>query len=231
MNDMSSARSERSWGRGEISAAEVEAFARRVDVAPSERAVITRTLLEFPQDVLSRGMFFDGLVKAVRAQCGAEVCARIVAEAEIPRSTHSFQLYPHRDFYKLFFYAAPLLHRGRPLADGMQAIAETFYPVFRESMVGRTMALLMGSDPHGILTRLCEAYQVSVQGNRHAIEKTGERSALWRATVEPTSVYPSIFRGIVIGTMRSHDAPLPTVTPRGSGTEGDKQRWELELRW
>lgn len=226
-----SARSERTWGRGVVSAGDVETFARRIDVPSSERSVISRTLLEFPDDVLVRGMFFDGLVKAIRAQCGAEVCARIVAEAEIPRSTHSFALYPHRDFYKLFFYSVPILHRGLSLPDGMQRIAETFYPVFRESMIGRTMAVLMGSDPMGILTRLAEAYGVSVQGNRHAVESTGARSALWRATVEPTSVYPAIFRGIVIGTMRSHDAPIPTITARGSAPEGTKQRWELELRW
>lgn len=225
------ARRERNWGRGAVSAEDVEAFARRIDVTPAERSVIVKTLLDFPADVQSRGMFFDGLVRAVRAQCGAEACARIVEQAEIPRSTHSFSLYPHRDFYKLFFYAAPLLHRGRPLADGMERIAETFYPVFRESMVGRTMAMLMGSEPLGILTRLAEAYNVSVQGNRHAVEGTGARSATWSALVEPGPVYPSIFRGIVVGTMRSHDAPIPTLTVRASTPHGAKQEWQLDLRW
>lgn len=227
---MSTGRTE-GWGRERISVGDVEQFARRIDVTPAERTVIVRSLSEFPPDVLSRGMFFDGLIKAVRAQCGATVCARIVEEAQIPRSTHAFSLYAHRDFYKLFFYAAPVLHPRRPLGDGMQHIAETFYPVFRESMVGRTMAMLMGSDPLGILTRLAEAYNVSVQGNHHTVETTGPRSARWRALVEPTAIYPRIFEGIVRGTMRSHDAPEPTITALAPSAEGTKHRWELELRW
>ena len=231
MTSMSSLRTDRSWGRGAVSHADVEAFARRIDVSPAERAVISRTLAEFPRDVLVRGMFFDGLVKAVRSQCGQEVCARIVEEAEIPRQAHAFALYPHRDFYKLFFFAAPVLHRGRPLETGMQRIAETFYPVFRESMVGRTMAMLMGSEPLGILTRLAEAYNVSVQGNQHAVESAGPRSARWRAVVEPTAVYPSLFRGSVLGTMRSHDAPEPTIAELATGSEGAKQRGEFERTW
>ncbi|AKF11282.1 hypothetical protein DB32_008431 [Sandaracinus amylolyticus] len=219
------------WGRGAVSQSDVEAFARRIEVAPSDRAIIVKALLDFPSDIQSRGMFFDGLVKALRAHVGPSAATRIVAEAEIPRTTHSFTLYAHRDFYKLFFYAAPLLHPGRPLPDAMQAIAETFYPVFRESIVGRTMSVLMGSDPAGILGRLVEAYTLSVQGNQHALEITGPSSAVWRALAEPVPMYPSVFKGIVIGTMRSHDAPIPRITVRSATIEGAKLRCTFDVEW
>lgn len=218
------------WGRGPVERSDVESFASRIDVTASERALIIKTLAEFPADVLVRGMFFNGLVAALTSAQGALASRRLVDEASIPTSTVAFSLYPHRDFYKLFFLAAPRLHPKRPLTQAMQRVAETFYPVFRESMVGRTMSLLMGSEPEGILRRLSEAYNLCVEGNRHTVERAGG-ALLWHATVEPTEIYPSVFEGIVLGTFRSHHAPEPRITVDESKRDGAKQRWTLRLGW
>ena len=45
-----------------------------------------------------------------------------------------------------------------PLELAMDHIAETFYPVFRDSMVGRTLSAMMGKDPRRVLERLVDAY-------------------------------------------------------------------------
>ena len=45
-----------------------------------------------------------------------------------------------------------------PLELAMDRIAETFYPVFRDSMVGRTLSAMMGKDPRRVLERLVDAY-------------------------------------------------------------------------
>src|SRR5690606_3728275 len=93
-----------------------------------------------------------------------------------------------------------------PLEVAMLRVAETFYPELKDSMVGRTLSAMMGSDPGRVLERLVDAYNMSVQDNEHAVRATGPRSMLWECRVEPSPFYGDTFRGIVQGTLRSHGA-------------------------
>ncbi len=208
-----------------------EAFAARIAVAPRDRELIVETLHGLPPDVSCRGMFFDGLLRTIRSTRGRAAADEVVAIADVPPARVPFALYPHRHFYKLYFTAARRLHPSDSLEGAMRTVAETFYPVFRESLVGRTMAQLMGDDPMNILERLTEAYRLSVQGNAHAVERVGPREARWTAMVEPTPAYPSVFTGIVLGTMRSHGAPDVVVEVVSHRRDPTRFAYTFQIRW
>lgn len=220
-----------SWGRDAISHDEAMSFARRVPSTPAHRRAIADTLHRFPVACEVRGMFFDGLTKAIESVCGPDETRRLTRAAEVPAHVSAFTLHPHRDFYKLFFLAAPTLHPSEDLPDAMRRVAETFYPVFRESTLGRTMSLLMGREPSKVLTRLADAYNVSVPWNEHQPTPSGSHELLWRCRVEPTPFYPVIFDGIVRGTMRSHGVAEPRVELLSRHDDGDGQRLELRITW
>lgn len=208
-----------------------DAFAARIASVPSERELIAQSLYEFPSDIECRGMFFDGLLRAIRAARGQAVLEEVIELAAVPPTRVPFSHYAHRHFYKLYFVGARRLHPNEPLPHAMQLVGETFYPVFRESIVGRTMAQLMGDDPFNILTRLTEAYGLSVRGNTHSVERTGARTARWRCVVEPTAVYPSVFTGIVLGTVRSHGAPDVSVTVVDHYRQPDRFAYTFDIAW
>lgn len=226
-----SASSSQSYGREAISREEAEAFAARIAVVPSDREIIAQTLHDLPGDVLCRGMFFDGLLRAIRSTRGQAALDEVVEIANVPKARVPFTHYPHRHFYKLYFTAARRLHPTEDLEHAMLLVAETFYPVFRESLVGRTMAQLVGDDPMGILERLTNIYELSVQGNTHSVERTGPRSARWRALVEPTVAYPSVFTGIVLGMMRSHGAPDVDVKVTEHHREPTRFAYTFDIAW
>ena len=220
-----------SWGRQAITMGEAASFAAKVRASPRERDAVAQTLYDFPLECEVRGMFFVGLVNAVASVAGQPETQRITALAEVPSSVLPFTLHPHRDFYKLFFLASPLLHPHAELSDAMRSVAETFYPVFRASPLGRTMSLLMGSSPRRGLERLADAYNISVAWNSHVCEARGEREVRWTCLVEPTDFYEHVFTGIVCGTLRSHEAPAPTVELMERRRDGAGQHMVFSIRW
>ena len=55
-------------------------------------------------------MFFDGLVNVIKRQRDATLADQLMAHAGVRGRVIPFALLPHRDFYKLYFMAAPVLH-------------------------------------------------------------------------------------------------------------------------
>ena len=153
-------------------------------------------------------MFFDGLVNVIRKEIGPAGASDMMVRCGVKGRAIPFSFLPHRDFYKLYFTAAAELYPRESLAMGLQHIAETFYPVFRSSMVGRTMGALMGDNPSRILDRLVDAYNMSIQDNEHSVKQVGEREMRWQCRVEPNPYYDHTFRGIVNGTISLMDGEL-----------------------
>jgi uncharacterized protein (TIGR02265 family) len=218
------------WGEREISVLDAQLFAEEFAPNRNARLAIATTLERFPLACQVRGMFFDGLANVIRKHLGAIATNELMDRVGVPRRCVAFALYPHRDFYKLYFAAAPRLYSSSPLSEGMRRIAETFYPVFRESMLGRTMAPLMGRDPAKILGRLAQAYSISVPWNTHAVTpfKSG---ATWDCRVEPSPFYPDTLRGIVKGTLASHDVPAARVDVVHFQESAGESRYTFEITW
>lgn len=220
------------WGQRDIDQTEVEAFADALPLRDSDRRAIVSTLLHFPAACQVRGMFFDGLVNVIKKERDTDTAERLMLHAGVRGRAIPFGLLPHRDFYKLYFMAAPVLYPQQPLEYGMQRIAETFYPVFRDSMVGRTLSAMMGSDPRRILDRLVDAYKMSVQDNEHSVRVSGDRGMLWECRVEPSPFYAETFRGIALGTLESHGVKggrVETVSRVADGQEHN--RWVFRITW
>ncbi len=219
------------WGEQPIERVEATRFAETLPVSGIDREQVVDTLARFPVACQVRGMFFDGLANVITKAQGEATTKRLLEEVGAPARRAAFGLYAHRDFYKLYFAAAPVLHRGAPLPVAMQRIAETFYPVFRESMVGRTMATLMGNAPRRVLGRLADAYSMSVPWNEHEMIPRAEADVIWRCKVEPSAFYEYTLRGIVTGTLESHGAAAPHVTLLKREDQEDASRFEFRIRW
>ena len=218
------------WGLRAIDKNEVEAFAAELPLSVADQRGIVSTLLHFPSECQVRGMFFDGLVNVIKRKQEGPLADQLMAHAGVKGRVIPFALLPHRDFYKLYFMAAPVLYPSLPLEQSMERIAETFYPVFRDSMVGRTLSAMMGKDPRKVLERLVDAYTMSVQDNQHSVRMAGEHAMLWECRVEPSPFYADTFRGIVLGTLKSHGVlggRVETVSRVADGLEHTRRVFRI----
>jgi uncharacterized protein (TIGR02265 family) len=178
---------------------EAAALAARATPSSRDQAAIVANLAGFPTTALVRGIFFEGLGRVVTATRSAATWADLVRAAGAPPQPVAFRQYPHVDFYRLYYLAAPVLRPNVPFGEALRLTAREFFPIFRNSMLGRTMTAFMGSEPVTILPLVAKAYNVSVTGNEHATELSGDRRVVWRCSVEPVEWYEQTFTGIVEG--------------------------------
>jgi uncharacterized protein (TIGR02265 family) len=217
------------WGESKITVAQANEFAKSVTPVRADQEAVARNLLLFPPTIRVRGIFFEGVSRIVAGSQGPDGMAGLVARAGIAAKTTAFRAYPHRDFYKLYYLAARLLYPTAPLAEGLHSTARTFFPIFKSSMLGRTMSALMGDRPTTILPLLARAYNVSVEGNDHKAELVGKSTLEWRCEVEPVEWYTDTFRGIVEGSMPTDVKVRITVEERG--TAGSLARYRFRIDW
>ncbi|MGZ3443846.1 MAG: DUF2378 family protein [Polyangia bacterium] len=217
------------WGDSKITVAQANEFAKSVTPMRADQETVARNLLLFPSTIKVRGIFFEGLSRIVGEAQGPNAMAGLLARAGIGGKTTAFRAYPHRDFYKLYYLAARLLYPGTALGTALRNVARTFFPIFKSSLLGRTMSALMGDRPTTILPLLARAYNVSVEGNDHKAELVGERTLEWRCDVEPVEWYTDTFQGIVEGSM-SADVPVK-IRVEERGTAGALARYRFRIDW
>ena len=218
-----------SWGEAKITVAQANEFARSVTPVRGEQETVARNLLLFPSAIKVRGIFFEGVARVVAESQGPGAMAGLVAKAGIAAKTTAFRAYPHRDFYKLYYLAARLLYPTAPLFEGLRNTARTFFPIFKSSMLGRTMSALMGDRPTTILPLLARAYNVSVEGNDHKAELAGKTTLTWRCDVEPVEWYTETFAGIIEGSMPADVKVRIAVEERA--TAGALARYRFRIDW
>jgi uncharacterized protein (TIGR02265 family) len=217
------------WGDGKITLAQANEFAKTVTPMRGDQEIVARNLMAFPPTVKVRGIFFEGLSRVVGEAQGPTAMAGLLAKAGITTKTTAFRAYPHRDFYKLYYLAARLLYPTAPLPEGLRNTARTFFPIFKSSMLGRTMSALMGDRPTTILPLLARAYNVSVEGNDHKAELVGKSTLVWRCDVEPVEWYTETFQGIIEGSMPADVKVRIAVEERG--TAGALARYRFRIDW
>jgi uncharacterized protein (TIGR02265 family) len=145
-------------------------------------------------------VFYLGLAEVVARAKGQAVLADLERAADVPAHVVAFRQYPHRDWYRFYYVAAHAMHPGVPLPTAMRLVARGFFRIFRDSLLGKTMAALMGTEPKTLMPLLPKAYNLTVVGNHHAVEIVGERTVLWRARAEAVAWYEETFAGIIEGT-------------------------------
>jgi uncharacterized protein (TIGR02265 family) len=196
---------------------------------PAEARVVDQNLAQFPDVVRCRGVFFTGLTRIAEKARGPAALARLLARAECGANHLAFKWYPHADFYRLYYLAARELYPKLPFAEALREVAQTFFPIFRESLLGKTLTAFMGKEPPEVLPLLAKAYDISIEGNRHELKSLSGHEAIWTATVEPVVWYPATFEGIVRGALPScrtlefeHAAPA---------SEGPLTTYVFRLHW
>jgi uncharacterized protein (TIGR02265 family) len=207
---------------------DARSFAERQGFREPERSVVINTLTHFPDECQSRGLFFLGLMDQLHRARGPQA-HRLVEELGLPTRVQNFGFVQHRDFYKLFFTAARLLHPGRSLEAGMEAIAESFYPVFSTSLAGRTLAAMLSRDPSSVLSRFVDAYRIACPWNEHAFEPSPSGAHRWRCRVEPCDYYPRIIQGICRGMVRGVTGHEPSFLVLSRAVSPREHRYVFEV--
>jgi uncharacterized protein (TIGR02265 family) len=212
--------------------AEAASFAAKVTSSPREQGVIARNLVMFPPETLVRGVFFEGLSRIITQSKGAAALAELQRAAGVSRQIVAFRHYPHRDFYRLYYLASRALHPSQPLPTALRLVGRTFFPIFRSSMLGKTMSAFMGNESRTILPLLAKAYSLSVSGNDHASELVDDHNLEWTCRVEGVEWYEETFAGIIEGT--APDGVSPTslkVKTLAKSTDGAFTRYRFKITW
>jgi uncharacterized protein (TIGR02265 family) len=207
-------------------------FAAKVSTSPREQAIIVKNLATFPRDTLVRGVFLEGLSRVIAQARGPSAVAQLVRSAGIPENTIAFRQYPHRDFYKLYYLCARTLHPNMALPNALRLVARAFFPIFRASIIGKTMSALMGEESRTILPLLGKAYNLSVSGNEHTSELAGDKLVRWHCKVEPVEWYEETFTGIIEGTAPQGVAPTALkVKTVSKNPSGPLTEYRFEITW
>jgi uncharacterized protein (TIGR02265 family) len=141
--------------------------------APDLEHLLTLTT---PADTC-RGMFFNGMLEAVRALGGEELRARCYVAAGAKRYVDFFS-YPVADFLKAIFTAADLLgpkHGGRDAV--MTLLGRRATEDFHQSTVGKTMLALAGTDPLRVVNSFPSAFRAAVSYGNRTVEHLGDKQA------------------------------------------------------
>lgn len=219
------------WGSQVVNLKQAEVFAARVTSVPSEQATIARNLVVFTPEMQVRGVFFEGLARIVRQAKGEVALAQLLRSAGAPEHPIAFRHYAHRDFYKLYYLASRLLYPAESFRRSLRLTARTFFPIFRDSLLGKTMNALMGDKPRTILPLLAKAYNLSVAGNEHTSELVGEREIAWGCRVEPVEWYEQTFTGIIEGTVPEGDETTLHVRTVSKSLRGAGIDYRFEITW
>ncbi len=226
-NDIRSA-----WGTRAITPAEAAEFAAVFTTrSPADRGTIARNLQKVPTSMLVRGMFFEGVFRLLSQRLGDRATSEIRIVAGLPESIVAFREYPHRDFYKLYYLAGQKLYASDPVAVACYRTAQTFFPIFQASFLGRTMGALMGDKAESVLPLMAKAYNVLLRGNSHQVSMAGDRELLWKCSVEPVEWYEDTFRGIIEGAVPRATHPRLRIETRSRTVSDEEARYEFLLRW
>jgi uncharacterized protein (TIGR02265 family) len=204
-------------------------FAALVADDGREQSTITHNLATFPAEIRSRGVFFEGVAHAIIDSIGEDDATKLMDHAGVLRRTVPFRFYPHREFYRLYYLAASVLERGRPMPTALRNLARTFFPIFRSSLLGKTMSAFMGNDPNTIFPLLAKAYNLSVESNHHVVDSIKPRELQWTAEAEPVAWYAETLMGIVEGAMPA--VCTPEISLDRSVASGTLRKYVFRIRW
>ncbi|MFL5358471.1 DUF2378 family protein [Archangium sp.] len=183
-------------------------------------------LLSFttPMDTC-RGMFFNGLLEAVRTLGGDEARAKCFTAAGEKRFVDFFS-YPVADFLQGVFTAAELLgpeHGGRDAV--LRQLGRRATEDFLHSTVGKTMLALAGPEPFRLLSSFPSAYRASLSYGERSVARVGEQRA--RLMVRRDFLPVAYNEGVLIAAMEQS-------TARELHVEGHRLApldVDYELRW
>jgi uncharacterized protein (TIGR02265 family) len=199
----------------------------RMPAAPHVPAPGLEQLLALtrPSDTC-RGMFFNGVLEAVRTWGDEEARARC-AQVSGERRFVDFLSYPASNFLRVIFTAAEMLgprKGGREVVFRYLGRAAT--QVFLQSTVGKTMLALTGNDPRRMLASMPNAYRASLTFGERSVEWLGESHGVLEARGDLLPV--PYCEGVLKAALELSKASKVSITSRRlSSLDADYEvRWE-----
>ena len=129
--------------------------------------------LATPADT-ARGMFFNGLLDAVRTFGSEEIRLKVLTAAG-DRKFVDFRSYPVADLLRAIFTATELLGPKLGGRDAMlHRLGRRATEDFLHSTVGKTMVALAGPDPQRLISNFPNACRASLSYGERSVEKLGD---------------------------------------------------------
>jgi uncharacterized protein (TIGR02265 family) len=189
-----------------------------------QRQIETRIALAGPGDTC-RGIFFNGVLDAVRRLAGQEteaLCRQVTGEKKFT----DFFSYPVSGFLQLGLAALPLvgsqLGGGEPMLRWMGVQSAN---AFLNSAAGRTAFMLVANDVKRLFNQLPISYR--------AATSYGDRQMVWTGPTSGRFVFkrdfmpPAYHEGVLTEVMLKVNARNPVVRARITGPLDS----EYEVRW
>jgi len=173
-------------------------------------------LARVPQNARCKGMFFRDVLAAIRY--GAPLDRNL--DDDLGPHAHArylpFKDYPLRSHMDLTSRAVKLLYPDRTLRQGMRQLGWLAYSAFVQSMVGRIVLGVLGSDLEQIFAAAPKSIELSMTRGRATAERVGERH--FRYDFRDIYGYlDSYYVGVVEGPIRHHgfrpDVRLALTSP------------------
>ncbi|NVJ02574.1 DUF2378 family protein [Myxococcus sp. AM009] len=131
------------------------------------------------KDDTARGLFFNGVVSAVRTMGGDAAVERCLAASGETRFIDFFN-YPVSAFLRMSFTAAQMMGPEHGGFDGalrrMGVVATTD---FLSSAAGKTLLLLASDSPKRLVGNLHSGYRAAVSYGERAVKWTGDTSGIF----------------------------------------------------
>lgn len=134
-------------------------------------------LANTPEDATCKGLFFQDVLKAVRA---AKVPVSPERLPQLARHYAAFTDYPLRDHMELTARVAGILYPGVPTREGLRRLGWLVYPGFADSLVGKVIFTVFGEHLDRVYELGPRSFPASLSRGRATTERRGERH--WRIT-------------------------------------------------
>jgi uncharacterized protein (TIGR02265 family) len=147
-------------------------------VSDIERDLEKRLSMATREDT-ARGMFFNGVLEAVRTLGGEAAAARCLAASGEKKYVDFFN-YPVAAFLKLAYSAAEVMgpkfdgFEGALRRMGAQATTD-----FLSSTAGKTLLLLAADSPKRLVSNLHAGYRAAVSYGERGVTWTGDKSGIF----------------------------------------------------
>lgn len=151
-----------------------------------------------PAWATAKGMFFELVLDELdRHGLRASLPSRAA-------SYRGFKDYPYRDLLELEVAAAGLLHPRVSLREGLRRLGHLSFPMFCESMIGRVVFGVLGSDPGRVLKLAAKGYGIAANTGRAVPLEVGEFSGVLR--LQTIYNFPAAYHvGLVEGALEMYD--------------------------
>jgi uncharacterized protein (TIGR02265 family) len=119
-----------------------------------------------------------GTVKGMQLQALVDECTR--RGHTVDKRFSSFRDYSGEVLIDLLIESAALCHPRVPPREGLRRIGHIAYPTLAQSMIGRVVFGLVGSDPRSLISLVSKGYALSNSSGQASVIEVDDKAAVFR---------------------------------------------------